>query len=220
MTRSYDEIQRALVLQRERDLVRGDGAFAEDHPGVGAAAEVDDGGGDGAGRGAAIDDERDLVAELITDAGSVGAFGKTVQIGGGCGDRKAEFLDDGAADLAFRHAQGDVAGVRGDAQRELAAGLDDDGERARPEALGQTVEGGVDVAGEFVGLRDVADEERKGLVARAGFELVDAVDGAEIDGVDGKAVEGVGGQRGDVAGVEAFGDMLDQCGLGFVWIDA
>jgi hypothetical protein len=45
--------------------VGGDGAFAEDHPGVAAAGEVDDGGGDGAGGGAAVDDEGDLVAELL-----------------------------------------------------------------------------------------------------------------------------------------------------------
>ena len=53
----------------------GDGAFAEDHPGVAAAGEIDDGGGSGAGGGAAVDDEGHLVAELLADAAGVGALG-------------------------------------------------------------------------------------------------------------------------------------------------
>ena len=38
----------ALVLEGEGDFVGGDGAFAEDHPGVATAGEVDYGSGDGA----------------------------------------------------------------------------------------------------------------------------------------------------------------------------
>src|ERR1700749_712865 len=109
-----------------------------------------------------------------------------VGVGGGGGDREAELADEGAADGGFGDAQGDVAGVGGNAQRELAAGFDDDGERAGPEALGEAGEGAVEGAGELVGLGDVGDEEREGLVAGAGFEIVDAVDGAEIYGVDGE----------------------------------
>ena len=146
--------------------------------------------------------------------------GSAAEVGGGGGDGQAELGDDGAADGGFRHAQGDVAGVGGDAQGELAAGFDDDGERAGPEAFGEAVEGGVDAAGELVGLGDVGDEQRERLVAGAGFELVDAVDGAEIYGVDGEAVEGVGGERGDVAGVEAVDDAVDQVWLGLVGMDA
>jgi hypothetical protein len=51
-----------LMLESESDLVGGDCAFAEDHPGVAAAGEIDDGGGGGAGGGAPVDDERELVA--------------------------------------------------------------------------------------------------------------------------------------------------------------
>ena len=76
------------------------------------------------------------------------------------------------------------------------------------------------LAGELVGLGDLGDEEREGLVAGAGFELVDAVDGAEIDGVDGEAVEGVGGESDDVAAVEAVGDVVDERWLGLVGMDA
>ena len=136
----------------------GDGAFAEDHPRVGAAGEVDDGGGDGARGGAAIDDEWDLVAELLAHAVSVGALGQAAEVGGGRGDGKAELADDGATDGGFRDAKCDVAGVGGDAQGEFAAGFDNDGERAGPEAFGEAIEGAVEGAREFVGLGDVGDE--------------------------------------------------------------
>ena len=64
-----------LVLEGEGDLVGRNGAFAEDHPGVAAAGEIDDGRGHGARGRAAVDDEGNLVAELLTDSGGVGALG-------------------------------------------------------------------------------------------------------------------------------------------------
>ena len=155
----------ALVLEGEGDFVGGDGAFAEDHPGVAAAGEVDDGGGERAGRCASVDDEGDLVAELLEDAIAGGALGHAAEVGGGCGDGQAEAGDDGAGDGGFGDAQGDVAGVGGDAQGQAGAGLDDQGERAGPEALGKAVEGSVELAGEAVGLDGLGDEQREGLVA-------------------------------------------------------
>ena len=150
----------------------------------------------------------------------VGALGVAGEVGRGGGDGQAETGDDGAGDGGFGDAEGEVAGVGGDAEGEFAAGFDDDGEGAGPELFGEAVEGGVELAGEFVGLGDLGDEEREGLVAGAGFDLVDAVDGAEIDGVDGEAVEGVGGEGDDVAAVEAGDDVVDERGLGFVGMDA
>ena len=150
----------------------------------------------------------------------VGALGQAGEVGRGGGDGQAEAGDDGAGDGGLGDAEGEVAGVGGDAEGELAAGFDDDGEGAGPELLGEAVEGGVELAGEFVGLGDLGDEQREGLVAGAGFDLVDAVDGAEIDGIDGEAVEGVGGQRDDVAAVEAGDDVVDERGLGLVGMNA
>jgi len=204
------------VLEGEGDLVGRDGSFADDHPGVAAAGEIDDGGGGVAGGGAAIDDEGDLAAELLADAIGGGAFGQTEEVGGGGGDGEAEAFDDGAGNGGLGHAEGKVAGVGGDAQGQLGAGLDDEGEGAGPEAFGEAVEGGVEVAGELVGLGDLGDEEREGLVAGTGFDVVDALDGAEVDGVDGEAVEGASGQRDDVAAVEAGDDLVDKLRFGFV----
>jgi hypothetical protein len=205
---------RSLVLEAEGDFVGWNRTFAEDHPGVAAAGEIYDGGGDGAGCGTTVDDERQLVAKLFADAGGRGAFGQAGEIRGGRGDGQTKAADDGAGDGGLGYAESEVAGVGGDAEGESAAGFDDDGERAGPELFCKAVEGGVDLAGELVGLGDLGDEEREWLVAGAGFELVDAVDGLEIDWIDGEAVEGVGRESDDVTAVEAGDDVVDERGLG------
>ena len=128
-----------------------------------------------------------------------GTLGHSEEVGGGCGDGQAESVDDGAGDGCLGDAQGDVAGVGGDAQGKAGSGLDDEGEGAGPESLGEAVECGVDLAGEAIGLCGVADEQGERLVAGAALELVDAVNGAQVDGIDGQAIEGVSGQRDDAA---------------------
>jgi hypothetical protein len=66
----------------------------------------------------------------------------------------------------------------------------------------------------------VFDEEREWLMAGAGFEVVDAVDGAEIYGVDGETVEGVGGKRDDLAGFECVYDTQDEVWFGLLGMNA
>ena len=136
------------------------------------------------------------------------------------GDGQAELLDDGAGDGGFGDSQGEVARVGGDPEGEFAAGFDDDGEGAGPELFGEAIEGGVYVSGQLVGLGYFGDEEGERLVAGTSFDLVDAIDGAEIDGVDGEAIEGVGGQGDYVAAAEAVGDVGDERRLGLVGMDA
>ena len=99
------------------------------------------------------------------------------EVGGGGGDGQAETADNRAGDGCLGDAQGEVAGVRGDAEGKFGAGFDDDGEWAGPEFFGEAVKGGVELACDLVGLGDLGDEEREWLVAGTGFEVVDAVDG-------------------------------------------
>jgi hypothetical protein len=107
------------------------------------------------------------------------------EISGGGSDGEAETSDDGAADGCLGNTKGEVSGVGGDAEGKLGAGLDDDGERTGPELFRETVEGCVEVASELIGLGDLVDKEREGLMTGAGFEIVDTVDSTEIDGIDG-----------------------------------
>jgi hypothetical protein len=69
-------------------------------------------------------------------------------------------------------------------------------------------------------LRYVGDQQRKRLVAGAGLELVDVLDGAEVDGIDGEAIEGVGGQCDDLAAPQAFGHLLDKKRLRLIRMNA
>ena len=170
--------------------------------------------------GAAVDDERNAVADLVADAGGVGALGRALQIGGGGGDGQAESLDDGAGNGGIGNADGHIAGVGGGTQRQLGAGADDDGERSGPEVVGELVEHGIGVARQFVGLRQARDEQRERLVLLAALELVDVLDGVKIYGVDRQAVEGVGGQRDDIALAQARDDVVDPVWLGLVGMDA
>ena len=181
--------------------------------------KIDDGGGQGIGRGTAIDNERNAVADLVADTGSVGTFAGVVKIGRGGGDGHAILLDDGARNGGVRDAQGDVAGVCRGAQWELAAGADDDGERAGPEAFGELVEAVVDVARQLIGLSDGGDEQRERLVLQSGLDLVNALDSVKIDGVDGESIEGVCGKRDDVATAQAGDDICDALCLWFIRVD-
>lgn len=208
-----------LALKREGDLVGGDCAFAENHPGVTTTGEIDDGGGNTASGRAAIDDEGQLVAELFPDSAGRGALRQAGEIGRGRSDGETEALDDCAGNGGFGDTEGEIAGVGSNSEGKFGASLDDDGERARPEAFRQAIKGGVDLAGEFVGLGSFGNEEREWLVAGAGFELVDAVDGAEIDRIDGEPVEGVRGQSDNVAVVKTGGNIVDERGLWLVGMD-
>src|SRR5258708_4288534 len=183
-----------LALKGEGYLVGRNRAFAEDHPGMAAAGEIDDGGSGRAGGRTTIDDEGNLVAELVADAVGVGTLRIAGEVGRGRGDRESELSDDSAWDSSLGNADGDVAGVRCHAEGKLGASLDDDRKWAGPELLCKAVKGGVEPAGQFVGLRDLGDQQRQGLVARAGFDLGDAVDGLGLHLVDGEARGGVGGQ--------------------------
>src|SRR5216683_2601736 len=209
-----------LALEGKGYLVGWNRAFAENHPGMAAAGEIDDGGSGRAGGRTTIDDEGNLVAELVADAVGVGTLRIAGEVGRGRGDRESELSDDSAWDSSLGNADGDVAGVRCHAEGKLGAGLDDDRKWAGPELLCKAVKGGVEPACQFVGLRDLGDQQRQGLMAGAGFDLVDAVDGLEIDRVDGETVEGVGGQGYDVAAVEAVDDLPDQFGFRLVGMDA
>jgi hypothetical protein len=106
--------------------------------------------------------------------------------------------------------------ARGISASGTRSGLDDDRQRAWPEALHQTVEGGVEVAGQFVGLLGLAEQQRERLVLGAVLQLVDAVDRVQIDRVDGKAIEGVGRQRYHVATFERLDDVVHQLWLWLV----
>jgi len=209
-----------LPLKHHDDFVGGNGALAEYLPAAVAKGEVDDGGGQRAASGSAVDDERDAIADLVADACGMRAFRRALEIGSGSGDGKSEAFDNGTSDGRVRNAESDVAGVGGGAQGQLGACADDDGERPGPETVGELVEHGIGVASEFVRLGKRGNQKRKGLLLLAALDAVDIFDRVEIYWIDRETVEGVGGHGDDIALAQARNDVFDPVWLGLVGMDA
>src|SRR5205807_1357839 len=112
--RRFREPAAALLTEDRFDLVRGDGALADDAPAVGLITEVDDGGGDAARRLTAVDDERDAVAELLLHTLRAGALAGTAEIGRGRGDGMSHGFAEGDRNRGGRNPQRDVPSVCGD----------------------------------------------------------------------------------------------------------
>src|ERR1700722_1042214 len=70
-----------LSLQGHHDFVRRNSTLAQNLPAALAESEIDDRRGLGAGRRAAIDDERNTLANLVADAPGAGALRGALQIG-------------------------------------------------------------------------------------------------------------------------------------------
>jgi len=157
---------------------------------------------------------------LIADALCVAALGGPLQVGRSGGDGQPEALHNRAGNGGGRHAQGHVAGIRRNPQRQFSAGSYDDGERTGPEALRQLVQQGVGVAGQLIRLGQRGDQQGQGLVFVAGLDLVDLLDRMKIHRIDSQAVEGVGGQGNDIALAQTGDDIVDPVRLGFIGMDA
>jgi len=129
-------------------------------------------------------------------------------------------LHDSTGDGSVGDAQGNVAGVGGGTEGQPGAGTNDDGEGARPEAVGKLVEHWIAVARELVGLGQRRDEKGERFLFLPAFQAVDTLDGVEIYRVDGQAVKGVGRHGNDVALAQARDDVVDPVWLWFVGMDA
>src|SRR4051812_37356434 len=99
------------LREEVRDLVGGDGALADDAPALVFVAQVNDGGGDVAWRGASIHDDVDASLELVTDLLRARAFGGATEVGRSGGDRDRGRRHYGKRNLCVGHAQGNVARV-------------------------------------------------------------------------------------------------------------
>ena len=119
---------------------------------------VDDGGRNGAGAVAAVEDDAEAVADLALDFGGAGRFGPSWRL--------ALVPVMGAPTAWTRacgqgwsgEADGDGGAVSGDERGHVGIAGDDEGEGARPEALGEGVGGVGDVGGDFAELGFGRDE--------------------------------------------------------------
>jgi hypothetical protein len=190
----------------------GDGAFAADAPVV--ATEFDDGGWHEALRFAGVEDERDAVAELSEDFVATGAGGRAGNVGAGAGERDANFLDESRDNFTSGPAKRDATRVAGNFQRQAHGRVENDGERAGPESVGETIEIVRKIARENVSVMDRVDEKRKRFGFGATLDAKDFVDGGEIDGVGGESVERVGGNSDHRTAIEPTSGVTDEARIG------
>ena len=210
----------SLTLHRQCDLMGGDRAFAQNHPRVLTAAQVDDGSCHATGRGSAVNDQWNLVAELFAHAACPRALRQPTQIGARRCNRQAQLSHDRAADWGLRYTQCDVPRARRHAQRELATGTNDDGERPRPEAFCEPVEATVNAPRQVIGLRHIGDQQRERLVPCAGLQVVDTVDRAEVYRIHRETIEGIGWKCYHLAHIQRLGHAADVLRLRFIWMYA
>ncbi len=193
------------------DLGRN-GTFAADAPVV--AAEFDDGGGHEGMRFASVEDERDAIAELTKDFVATSAGGRAGNVGAGARERDANFLDESRDDFTSGPAKSDAASVAGNFQWKTHGSIENDGERAGPESVGETIEVVGQVASENVRVVNGVDEQRKRFGFGPPFDAEDFVYGGEIDGIGGEGVERVGGNRNDRTAIEPTSGVTDKARIG------
>jgi hypothetical protein len=198
----------AVGVEGGLDDFGGDGALAANTPMV--AAKFDDGGRHEGLSFSRVEDERDAIAELAKDFVATGAGGRARNVGAGAGERDADFLDESTDDFTSGPTQGDAASVAGNFQRETHGSVENDGERAGPESLGETIEIVGKIASENVRVVNGVDEQRKSFGFGASFDAEDFVDGGEVDGIGRKSVERVGGNRDHRAAIEPTSRVTDE----------
>ncbi len=120
------------------DIVGGNGSFAADAPEV--AAEFDNSGRHRAVGIAGIKNERDAIAELAEHFVATFAGGRAGKIGTGTGQRHTEFRDEIIDNFVSGPTQRYAPRVGSDFEGKAVRRVDDDGKRARPAGLRETVE--------------------------------------------------------------------------------
>src|SRR3989338_4422432 len=197
----------ALAAEDFADVGFADGAFAEDAPSI--AAQIHHRRSQQGLRLAAIEDERQAVADLFHHLGGIGAGGEAGEVGAGAGDGRAQGGNHRAGNLRVRQAQGDAAGAAGHLEGHARRGFDHDRQRSRPEALRQLEEGVRQLGDELAALLHGGDENGQGAALGPAFDFIDAGYGREIERVGGQPVESVGGNADHLAPPDELDGALD-----------
>jgi hypothetical protein len=202
----------AVGVEGGLDDVGGNGAFAADAPEV--ATEFDNGGWHEGLSFSGIEDERDAVAELTEDFCATGACGRAGDVGASAGKRDANFLDESSNDFTSGPTKSDAASVAGDLERKAHGSVENDGQRAGPESVGETIEIVGEVAGKNVGVMDGADEKRKSFGFGASLDAEDFVDGREIDRIGSEGIERVGRDSDHRTAIKPPSSITDEARIG------
>src|SRR5437667_5311132 len=196
------------------DFWGGKGAFTQEAPAGFFISKVDDCRCNFTRRGPAVDDNGDPILKLIADRDRRGAFVLTTQICRRGRDRNLRGLHYGERNLGIGHAQGDVPRVRGHLQRQFRRGFYDNRQRPRPETPRQHIEFFWQRLRQLLSLIHAFNQQRQRLVTRARFDVIYAVDRAQIKGIGGKAIKRVRRHAQHFAGANLVRRVTDQRRLG------
>src|SRR5438132_2094873 len=202
------------LCEKLGDFWGGNGAFTQDAPAGFFISKVDDCRCNFTPRGPAVDDNGDPILKLISHRDRCGAFVLTTQICRRGRDRNLRGLHYGERNLGIGHAQGDVPRVRGHLQRQFRRGFYDNRQRPRPETPRQHIEFFWQRLRQLLSLIHAFNQQRQRLVTRARFDVIYAVDRAQIKGIGGKAIKRVRRHAQHFAAANLVRRVTDQRRLG------
>src|SRR5437660_4720161 len=202
------------LCEKLGDFWGGNGAFTQDAPAGFFISKVDDCRCNFTRRGPAVDDNGDPILKLIADRDRRGAFVLTTQICRRGRDRNLRGLHYGERNLGIGHAQRDVTRVRRHLQRQFRRGFYDNRQRPWPETPRQHIEFFRQRLRQLLSLIHAFNQQRQRLVTRARFDVIYAVDRAQIKGIGGKAIKRVRRHAQHFAGANLVRRVTDQRRLG------
>ena len=174
--------------------------------------EIDERRGRPAAGAAAVEHDRDAVAESVEhlpgDIGRVGAGA----VGAGGDDRPAEGAREGARDRMRGDAHADRGPAAQKTRRQLRRGGEDQGERPGPEGLGEPRRGRREGARHARGRVAVGGEQRQRHLLGAALGGENPLDRLGVARVTGHRVEGLGRVGDEESPLERRGGLLDRLG--------
>ncbi len=151
---------------------------------------------------------------MAKDFVAAGAGGRAGNVSAGTGKRDAEFLDEFTDNFTRGPPKGDAAGVASNFQRKPHGSVENDGERAGPESVGETIKIVGKFASENVRVVYGVDQKRESFGFGASLDAEDFVDSREIDGIGSESVERIGGNGDHRTTIQPTSGVTDEARIG------
>jgi len=176
------------------------------------AGEIEDGGFEADGAGAAVEDEGDGIAELEMDGLGIGGADAAEAVRARGGEGTAEGAEQSLGDGMGGDAERGVGQSAGGEVGDDGFFRENEGEGAGPEFGGEKAGGLGHALRDGEGGLGIGEVEDEGIEEGALFHLEDAGERGGVEAVGGKAVDGLGGQTDDMALAQERGGARNRVG--------
>ena len=143
--------------------------------------------------GAAVDYVVDGVAKGVVNVLGGYGVGAAAGVGAGADDGFAQSAGEGAGDRVVGDADAHGAGGAEDGGGQAGDGVQDQGQRAGPEGIRQSVEIGGVWSGDEEDVVGLGEEEGEALVGASALHFQDSIEGFEGERVASQTIQGIGG---------------------------